>query len=575
VIYATTQTRRLGHVRTAQPRAARAVLLLLVVFVFGCAAPPRSQQAAAIASAHPLATAAGHAVLERGGNAFDAAIAVAAALAVVEPYSSGLGGGGFFLLHRAADRREVMIDARETAPAGVMATLYFDPRGNPIPGATTRGGKAVAIPGMPAGLAHLAAHYARLPLALSLAPAIALARDGFPVDARYARIAKLREGLLQRGVGTAVYLAHGKAPAPGFLLRQNALAGTLERIAKLGAAGFYEGPVAHALVQTVTEAGGAWRASDLAGYKVIEREPVRFEYRGATITAAALPSAGGIALAQALGMLQRFGPLKVGAPDADHLVIEALRRTFHDRARYLGDPDFVHVPVERLLSGAYIASRAGDIDPARATRSESLGAFESAHFESHHTTHFSIIDRDGNRVAATLTVNLLFGSGIVAAGTGVLLNNEMDDFSVRADVANAFELRGGTANAIEPGKRPLSSMTPVFVEDRKGVLVLGAPGGSRIVSQVLLAVLAYVEDPQADVARLVAMRRYHHQYWPDRVEIEPDAFSEAWRSALAGRGHTLHVAARAWGNMQAVFRAKKDGATRSANDPRGEGVAWY
>jgi gamma-glutamyltranspeptidase / glutathione hydrolase len=557
-------------------RPARVHVFALVLVLSACAELPRTaQQTAAIASAHPLATAAGKTILERGGNAFDAAIAVAAALAVVEPYSSGLGGGGFFLLHRASDGRQIMIDARETAPAGVKDSDYFDAQGRPIPTATTRGGTSSAIPGTPAGLVHVANRYGKLPLTVSLAPAIRLAREGFPVDVRYARIAKLRESFLQGANGTAVFLADGKAPEPGFVLRQTALAQTLERLARFGNAGFYEGPVASALVDAVKQAGGTWTGDDLRAYKVVEREPVRFTYRGASITTAALPSAGGIALAQTLGMLERFPPGPVGSPATDHLVVEALRRAFHDRARFLADPDFVAVPVKQLVSRDYAVKKSADIDAAHATRSEALGDIDSARLESHHTTHLSIVDSEGNRVAATLTINLLFGSGIVPAGTGVLLNNEMDDFSLRADVPNAFELRGGLANRIEPGKRPLSSMTPTFVEDEKGVLVLGAPGGSRIVSQVLLAILDYVRRPEVDLERLVGMPRYHHQFWPDRVEIEPDSYSGEWRAAMAAKGHAIREARRAWGNMQMVFKSKRGGIARAASDPRGDGVAWY
>lgn len=549
--------------------------MLLVVCGWNVPVSAAQQQTAAIASAHPLATAAGRTILERGGNAHDAAVAVAAALAVVEPYSSGLGGGGFFLLHRASDRHEVMVDARETAPAAVSDEQYFDAEGRPIPGATTRGGTAVGVPGLPAGLAHVAQRYGRLPFAVSLAPAIRLAREGFAVDARYVRIAQLRETFLHGGVNTQGFLDGGKAPAAGFVLKQPALAETLERIARQGPAGFYEGPVAQSIVEAVNAAGGVWRAADLAGYRVVERAPVRFKYRGASITAAALPSAGGIALAQALGMLERYGLERVGEPGTDHLVVEALRRAFHDRVRYLADPDFVRVPVRELVSRDYVQRRGADIDRARATRSDGLGALELARAHSTNTTHLSVIDAEGNRAAATLTINLLFGAGIVPAGTGVLLNNEMDDFSLREDVPNSFRLLGGAANRIEPRKRPLSSMTPTFVEDEKGVLVLGAPGGSRIVSQVLLAVIEYERAPDVDLARLVAMPRYHHQYWPDRLEVEPQGFSDAWRAAMTARGHTIQTVRRQWGNMQAVFKAKRDGLAQSASDPRGEGVAWY
>jgi gamma-glutamyltranspeptidase/glutathione hydrolase len=554
-------------------------LTFAFVLVLACAQARTADltQTAAIASAHPLATAAGNSVLERGGNAFDAAVAVTAALAVVEPYSSGLGGGGFFLLHRASDGMQVMIDARETAPSGTMRSQYFDTDGRPIAGATTHGGTAAAIPGTPAGLVHLAAHYGKLPLTLTLAPAMRLAREGFPVDARYAQIAKMRESFLQSGVNTQVFLDGGRAPQPGYTLRQPELGDTLERIARFGAAGFYEGPVASSMVAAVNRAGGAWRAGDLTEYAVKEREPVRFSFRGAKITAAALPSAGGIALAQSLAMLESLPVERIGEPATDHLVVEALRRAFQDRARYLGDPDFVRVPAPQLTSRDYARKRAAGIDPKRATPSESLGPLAAAEprSTSANTTHFSIVDSEGNRVAATVTINLLFGSGIVAPGTGVLLNNEMDDFTLRSDVPNAFMLRGGTANRIEPRKRPLSSMTPTFVEDDKGVLVLGAPGGSRIVSQVLLATLEYLRSSEVDLARLVAMPRYHHQYWPDRVEVEPQGYSAEWRAAMAAKGHAIAPNNRRWGNMQAVFKARRGGAAIAASDPRGEGVAWY
>jgi gamma-glutamyltranspeptidase/glutathione hydrolase len=547
-----------------------------VVFVVSCCATVAlAQQTAAIATAHPLATAAGYEILKRGGNAFDAGIAAAAALAVVEPYSSGLGGGGFWLLHRAADRHEVMVDARETAPAGVRHEHYFDRDGKPIPGATRQGGLASAIPGAPAALAHIALSYGRLPLREALAPAIRYARDGFEVDPRFARVAELRERFLQNGVDTAsLFLDDAHAPQAGYRLRQPDLAATLERLAREGAAGFYSGRVARALVAAVNGAGGVWQLSDLESYRIVERAPIRFSYRGATITAAPLPSAGGIALRQALGMLERFAPGTPSDPEYAHLAIEALRRAFQDRARYLGDSDFSLVPVAQLLDRQYIARRAATIKPDVATKSDALRP-KNMPDGGGNTTHLSVIDEAGNRVAATLSINLLFGAGIVAADTGVLLNNEMDDFSLGTDVPNAFRLRGAAANAIEPRKRPLSSMTPVFVEDGRGVLVLGSPGGSRIVSQVLLAVLEHLQAPRVDLTRLLALPRYHHQYWPDRVELEPDGFTPEWRKALAAKGHTVQLATRKWGNMQIVFKAKENGAAQAASDPRGADVAWY
>jgi gamma-glutamyltranspeptidase / glutathione hydrolase len=534
-----------------------------------------AQQTAAIATAHPLATEAGHEILKQGGNAFDAAVATAAALAVVEPYSSGLGGGGFWLLHRATDGHQVMVDARETAPAAVKPEHYIDPHGKPVPGATRRGGLAVAIPGAAAGLVHVAERYGKLPLGASLAPAIRYAREGFGVDARYASIAKLRERFLQDGAGTAaIFLSDGRAPETGFVLRQPQLARTLERLAREGTRGFYSGEVARAMVSAVNEAGGVWQVDDLINYRVVERHPVRFRYRDATITASALPSAGGIALAQALAMLERYTPGAPHEPHYAHRVVETLRRVFHDRARYLGDSDFAAVPVQGLLDRRYLERRAATIQRDKATSSAVLGELAPLPEGSSNTTHLSVVDDAGNRVAATLTINLLFGAGIVAGDTGVLLNNEMDDFTVTQEVPNAFLLRGAQANAIAPRKRPLSSMTPVFVEDARGVLILGSPGGSRIVSQALLAIIEHLHKPEVDLKHLLEMPRYHHQYWPDRVELEPQGFSEAWREALIAKGHAVHVAKRRWGNMQLVFKSR-DGSAQAASDPRGVGLAWY
>src|SRR5262245_12416859 len=402
-------------------------VVVFSLFAVAPAAHSAEPAQAAIASAHPLATAAGHEILRRGGNAFDAAVAVAAALAVVEPYASGLGGGGLWLLHRAADGRQVMVDARETAPGKATPDLYLDGAGKPARAATTQGGTAAAIPGAPAALAHVAAKYGALPLAESLAPAIRLARDGIEVDARYTRAAAQRERLLQARPETArVFLDDNRAPRPGWKLRQPALARTLERLGKEGGRGFYEGSVAAALVQAVNGAGGMWQLSDLSAYRVVERQPLRFQYRGATVTVAALPSAGGIALAQCLQMLERFETADPRSPRYAHLVVETLRRAFRDRAAYLGDPDLAEVPVERLTSRAYAAQQAASIEPAAATRSEPPGAATPPGGNS--TTHLSVVDAAGNRVAATLTINLTFGSGVVGGDTGVLLNNEMDDF---------------------------------------------------------------------------------------------------------------------------------------------------
>ncbi len=568
-----------GGVLTGYVRVVAGWLLAATITVAGApatfAAAPLAR--AAIASAHPLATEAGYKILQQGGNAFDAAVTVAAVLAVVEPYSAGLGGGGFWLLHRAADGHQTMVDARETAPAAITLSLYVDKNGTPVPGATLNGGKAAGIPGVPAGMAHLAQRYGRLPLRVTLAPAIALARDGFNIDSRFARIAKVREQLLQTGVNTArTFLDNNEAPHQGHLLRQPQLAATLEALAREGRDGFYRGAVAQALIGAVNGAGGVWQASDLADYKIVERAPVRFTYRGATIVSAALPSSGGVTLAQTLNILEQFPLGDARDPANAHLVIEALRRGFQDRMRYLGDSDFVKVPTATLVAKSYAHDRAASINPDLATPVDALTITPlAAKNESYNTTHYSVIDADGNRVGATLSINAWFGAGVVAGDTGVLLNNEIDDFSLGAGLSNLYHLLGGTANEIAPHKRPLSSMSPTFVEDSKGVLVVGAPGGSRIISMVLFGILDYVGQRKVDLLNIVTAPRYHHQCWPDQVEIEPDSFSAEWRAALTAKGHQLKLSNRKWGNMQAVFKASSDGAAQAASDPRGFDMGGY
>ncbi len=481
---------------------------------------------------------------------------MAAVLAVVEPYSAGLGGGGFWLLHRASDRKQVMIDARETAPAAVTLSLYVNDEGTPVPGATLHGGKAAGIPGVPAGMAHLAERYGKLKLRQLLAPAIALARNGFNIDSRFARIAKVREALLRGGANTArVFLDNDVAPPQGYLLRQPELATTLERLAEQGRDGFYRGAVARSLVNGVNAAGGVWQAADLADYKIVERPPVRFNYRGATIVSAALPSSGGVTLAQTLNILEGYPIRDVRDPASAHLVIEALRRGFQDRLRYLGDSDFVKVPVAKLIDKSYAHSRAATINPNLATPIDALTITPlAAVTESYNTTHYSVIDAEGNRVGATLSINSWFGAGVIAAGTGVLLNNEIDDFSLGAGLPNLYHLLGGKANSIAPHKRPLSSMSPTFVEDSKGVLVLGAPGGSRIISMVLFGIMDYVNQDTVDLLSIVTAPRYHHQCWPDVVEIEPDSFSETWRASLESKGHQLKPVNRKVGQHAGGFQ---------------------
>lgn len=545
------------------------VFLILTISILVAGSVIASPHTAAIASAHKLATKAGETVLAQGGNAFDAAVAVSAALAVVEPYASGLGGGGFWLLHRASDGRDIMIDGRETAPSKATEKMYLDADNEPIPGASLNGPLAAAIPGTPAALDHIAKHYGKLPLQQSLAPATALARDGFKLDQRFAGTLKNHQEKLSRYADTAQAFLdmRGEAPAQGTLLRQPRLAATLLAIGEKGRDGFYRGWVAQEMVQSVQQNGGIWQPEDLINYRVIERQPVKFTYRGAQITTASLPSSGGLTMAQGLNILENFALSDLKKWDQAHVITEALRYAYQDRMTYLGDSDFVKVPEKKLLSKAYASERAANIGLKQVT--PVLSQTQGEQDEGTQTTHFSIIDQEGNRVAATMSVNTFFGSGFVAGKSGVLLNNEMDDFSISHDVPNVFGLFGMKANYIVPGKRPLSSMSPTFVEDDKGVLIIGTPGGSRIISMVLLAIIDYVDNQQTNPMTLVSNPRFHHQYLPDYMMIEPGAFDERWIDELRSKGHAVQIGKRRWGNMQLIFYDKNTRQSHVANDPRG------
>jgi gamma-glutamyltranspeptidase/glutathione hydrolase len=530
----------------------------------GAAETPRSE---AISSAHPLATEAGLLVLEAGGNAFDAAVAVSAALAVVEPYGSGLGGGGFWLLHRARDGHQVMIDGRERAPRAASAGMYLDEHGEIIPGASIDGPLAAGIPGVPAALAHIAGRYGRLPLAVSLAPAVILARDGFPVDHVYRKMAGFRLPALQESAAaSAQFLLDGDIPPEGHRLRQPDLAETLLAIAREGARGFYDGEIAARLVASVRANGGIWTRQDLYDYRVVERAPVVTHFDGHRLVSADLPSSGGILLAQMLHMLAERPLEGLDETGRVHLLVEIMRRAYADRARYLGDADYVNVPRSRLLSRAYARRQVQQIDPEHATPSAILPGPVS---EGQDTTHFSVLDLEGNRVAATLSVNYPFGSCFVAAGTGVLLNDEMDDFSAKTGVANAYGLLGNDANAIAPGKRMLSSMSPTFVEGPGRVAILGTPGGSRIITMVLLGLLDAIAGRPVD--EWVARGRFHHQYLPDRIEIEPGALPDEVVQALRLKGHGIRQLEEPYGNMQAIVWDLRSGEVTAASDPRGIG----
>ena len=558
------------------PNLLFAILSMAPLLVFaqqpgGSGKPP----GAVIASAHALATDAGLDTLARGGNAFDAAVTVSAVLSVVEPISSGLGGGGFFLLHDASTGKEVFVDARETAPAAATPQAYLGKDGQLDRDRAQNGPWSAGIPGLPAALVHVAGRHGRLPLTQSLAPAIRIARGGFPVYGRLARGYAERRDVMERYPGTReVFLRNGQPPKEGDLFRQPELAATLERLATGGFDGFYRGTTAKRLLAGVKAAGGKWTAEELAGYRVKEREPLRFEYDGWDIVTAPPPSSGGIALAEMLQILEPWDLAKLPQAERVHLVTEAMRRAYRDRTFYLGDPDFVKIPVKTLMDPAYAAGLRATIHPGKATPSDLLSGAPTP-LEDEETTHFSIIDADGNRAAVTQTVNLLFGSGLVPAGTGVLLNNEMDDFALKPGTPNAFGVMGYDANAPEPGKRMLSSMTPTFLSNADKVAVIGTPGGSRIITMVLLGILGYADG--LDAPQVAALPRYHHQWMPDVLGIERDALPADVVAALRAMGHVVVVpgednqgrrSSDAWGNMNTVLWDKRDNTLSGGSDPR-------
>jgi gamma-glutamyltranspeptidase/glutathione hydrolase len=547
------------------------VFLLFASIIFQTVAATDRPPVAAIASAHPLATQAGMEILAEGGNAFDAAVAVSAVLAVVEPYSSGIGGGGFWLLHRSRDGFEVMVDGREKAPLAASRDMYLDAAGEVVPGLSVDGVLAAGIPGEPAALDHIARHYGRLPLARSLQPAIQLARAGFVVDAHYRKLAQFRLAALQNDPEAAdVFLQNDEVPDEGYRIIQADLATTLTALARFGSAGFYRGPVARKLVNGVRAEGGIWTLDDLLQYQVVERAPVQAELQGLRITSAAPPSSGGIALATMLNILANYELHALDPVSRTHVIIESMRRAYRDRSIFLGDPDFVDVPVKRLISPAHAGQLAQSIQLGRATPSSSLPGRDSSS-GGRDTTHFSILDSAGNRVAATLSINYPFGACVVPAGTGVLLNDEMDDFSAKPGAPNVYGLVGAEANAIEPGKRPLSSMSPTFVESDAGIAILGTPGGSRIITMVLLGILDQAAGNQPD--SWVSLPRYHHQYMPDVVQHEAGAFDDDTIKSLTARGHTLEQLKSDYGNMQAIYWDRKTGQVYAASDPRGVGYA--
>ena len=537
-----------------------------------------------VASEQRLATLAGSLMLSQGGNAIDAAVATGFALAVVLPNAGNLGGGGFMLIHEAKTGRDIALDFREVAPAAATRDMYLDDKGGVIAGRSTQSPFAVGVPGSVAGLTEALAAHGTMTLAQVMAPAILLAADGVRVSPQMAELFRLQRSHLGRWPGTrAVFFKHREGAAQtcvlqdcplaalrtyeaGELLVQADLANTLRAISRDGAQAFYTGDVASKIVAELGGAEHPMSMADLAGYRTVSRTPVTGDYRGYQIMSMPAPSSGGAHLIQMLNLLERY-PLKEygsGSAKTIHLLAESARLAYADRAEHMGDPDFVKVPQRGLVSKKYADELAPRINPLHATPSKQVKAGTPQPYESDQTTHFSVMDAQGNVVSCTYTLNLSFGSGIVARGTGVLLNNEMDDFSVKPGVANAFGLIGGDANAVAAGKRPLSSMTPVIVmKGGKPWLATGSPGGSRIITTVLQNLINVI-DFDMNIAEAVSMPRMHHQWVPDSLRVER-GFSPDTLRILKDMGHDIKVMP-VMGRVQTVQR---DGDLfLGASDPR-------
>jgi gamma-glutamyltranspeptidase / glutathione hydrolase len=486
-------------------------------------------------------------ILQRGGNAVDAAVATGFALAVTYPRAGNLGGGGYMLIHlggQDATKRKVdtAIDYRETAPAAITRDIFLDDKGEADPQKSRDSALAIGVPGTVAGLALAHAKYGsgKFTLAQLLAPAIALARGGIPIEDDVADSLPRVQARLARWPATAKIFMHadGRVLGPGDTLVQRDLADTLAAIARNGPRAFYDGAVADKLVAAVRAAGGLMTRDDLANYKPIEHEPVRGSYRGHAILSMPPSSSGGVILLEILNILEAFPDLANDDARRAHLMVEAMKLAYADRAAFLGDPASVEAPLARLLSKSYAAELRTRIDPERARAAADIRPALPAPREGDNTTHFSVIDRFGNAVSNTYTLNFSYGLGLVADGTGVLLNNELDDFAAKPGAPNAFGLLGGEANAPGPGKRPLSSMSPTIVlKDGKPFLVTGSPGGSRIITAVL-QVISNVIDRKLPITDAVAEPRLHHQWMPDQVLVER-GFSRDTMRALQGRGHTV------------------------------------
>jgi len=530
-----------------------------------------------VVSAEALASRVGARILAGGGNAVDAAVATGFALAVTYPQAGNIGGGGFMLVHLAGEGRSVAIDYREIAPRAARREMFLDRNGEVVPQRSQLTHLASGVPGSVAGLLHAQERYGRLDRAAVMAPAIELAEQGFAVSFTLANTLASPWGqrlLKNEAARSYLFKPDGSPYQPGEILRQPDLAWTLRQIAERGVAGFYEGPVADRLVAEMKRGGGLIGHRDLREYRAVEREPVHGSFMGYEIVSMPPPSSGGVHLVQMLNVLEGFPlrDLQLNSAAYIHVLAETMKRAYADRSKHLGDPDFHHVPVAQLTSRAYAEQLRKAIDPLRATPSSQIAPTVEFPRESTQTTHYSVIDRDGNVVSNTYTLNFSFGSGIAVPGAGFFLNNEMDDFSVKPGVPNVFGLIGDEANEVAARKRPLSSMTPTIVlRDGKPFLATGAPGGSRIITVVLQIILnTLVFD--MNIADATAQSRVHHQWLPDELYLEP-GISPDTAALLQSMGYTIGAPGPLFGNAQSLLR--RDGMMYGASDTRrpGGGVA--
>jgi len=545
--------------------------LIAAVWPLGQRVKPVTGEHAMVVTSHPLASDVGVDILRRGGNAVDAAVAVAFALAVVHPVAGNIGGGGFMVV-RTRDGVVRTLDFREAAPSGATRSMYVDSAGNVLRSSLT-GHLSVGVPGTVAGLFEAHRQLGHLPWNELVEPAVRLARDGHTLDGvRSRQINREAERLARFAASRAQFLANGEAPPPGTRFVQGDLARTLQLIADSGAQVFYQGSIAELIVQEMARGGGLITRDDLARYQVKWRDPIGITYRGYTIYTMPPPSGGGVTLAEILNVMEGYAPLPpFGSARLMHLQTEAMRRAYADRNAYLGDPDFVDVPLARLLSKSHADTLRGDIDPQRATPSPAAGG---AHSEGTETTHYSVVDADGNAVSCTTTLNNDFGSAVTVAGAGFLLNDEMDDFMTAPGRPNLFGLVQGEANAIAPGKRMLSAMTPSIVLAPNGalLLVLGSPGGSRIPTAVY-QVISDMIDQEMPLPGAIGAPRLHHQSVPDTLHLERDGFVRATIDSLESMGHTVGV----WNyktEVNAIARAAA-GWVGVADPRRGGGAAGY